>query len=136
MRRSSSLLRGLCEEACEVSRLVIFTDPSNKRPERSAAMHAVSALRCCERVAPTHGLQQPVERRGEELDAFIEQLTGNGLRGDTQPCERLHRRVGLRQAFGQARAWTTVIAERLQCAQGERVDGVTADQLLDVEHVA
>ena len=80
--------------------------------------------------------QQFVESVGEELHAIVDKLVGDFLHRDAGLVEVRMVFGGGIDVFGQAGAQLAVIAEGIEGGRRNRVDGVGADQLFDVEHVA
>ena len=82
------------------------------------------------------GFEQLVERVGKELYAFVGEAIGDFLHRDAGFGEIGH---GLSRGVDvllEARARAAVIAKRVVGGRRNGVDGVRADQLLDVQHVA
>ena len=88
------------------------------------------------RALARHRAEQLVERVGEQLHAFLDQLCRHRVDRDAGPIQRRHRLLGLVDILLEARPHLPVIAERIHRRRRNGVDRVGSDQLLDIEHVA
>ena len=81
------------------------------------------------------GGDQFVEGCGEAGDAFAFELGGHVVHVDADVGERLPHRRASSTSASTRRASGAMVGERLERGFGQRVDGVGADQLVDVERV-
>ena len=73
---------------------------------------------------------------GEQLDAVLDQLGGDRIERDAGFLEFGEHAPGVLDIFLEAVAQLAVVAEGIERRRRHGVDGVGADQLLDIEHVA
>jgi len=83
-----------------------------------------------------HRAVQLVGGVGEQFYAFGDEVGSDLVERDAGLFEAGQHRPGVVDIFGQAFAQLAMIAERIQRRRRHRVDGVLADQFLDIEHVA
>ena len=102
---------------------------AGSRAGRCGLREAASASLCGDR------REQLRERLVEQLHAVLGQLVGDLVERDAEPGERRERVVGGVDALLEARARAPVLPKGLERSRRHRVDGVRADQLLDVEQV-
>ena len=86
--------------------------------------------------APLHGREELRERLGELPDPVAEQIVGDLRKRQSRPFERGEGLGRGLHALLEARPRAPVVPERGQRLGRHGVDGVRADQLLDIEHVA
>ncbi|MFK4398648.1 hypothetical protein ABIF31_005205 [Bradyrhizobium elkanii] len=77
-----------------------------------------------------------VGRVGEQLDAVLDQLLGDRIERDAGLLQLLQHMAGVLDILLEAVADLAVVAEGIERCRRHGVDGVGADQLLDIEHVA
>ena len=85
---------------------------------------------------PVYCCEQAIERLAEERDAIFEQPVRRVAEGDTHALERDDSRTRVLDAVFKACANSAVIAEGFERRWRNRVDRVTANQLLNVANVA
>ena len=84
---------------------------------------------------PTQCREQSIEGLAEKRDAVVEQPVGDLVQRDADPAERRDRCPRVLDAVFEADPHPAVITEGLERRWRHRVDGVAADQLLNVAHV-
>ena len=82
-----------------------------------------------------HRAEQLVGRVDEELHALLDELSCDGIDVDPGLRKPRHHGLGARDVLFDGWAQGAVIAKRVHGGGRHGVDGVAADQLLDVEHV-
>src|SRR5690349_16926265 len=70
------------------------------------------------------------------MDTVIENLGGDLVNRDAKPLERLHNVPGPVKIFFETGAQFPVLSKGVHRGWRHGVDGVRADQLLDIEHIA
>ncbi|MGY4314565.1 hypothetical protein ACVWW1_003892 [Bradyrhizobium sp. JR3.5] len=79
---------------------------------------------------------QLVGRVGEQLDAVLDQLLGDRIERDAGLLQLLQHVAGVLDILLEAVADLAVVAEGIEGCRRHGVDGIGANQLLDIEHVA
>ena len=82
------------------------------------------------------GVEQSLERVGEEFHAVLQQLLRDFLHRNSGFRQIFHRFGSSGNILGQARAQLAVIAERIESGRRNRVHSVGADQFFNVKNVA
>ena len=70
------------------------------------------------------------------MDTVIENLGSDLVDRDAKPIERLHDVPGPVKVFFETRAEFPVLSKSVHRGRRHGVDGVRADQLLNIEHIA
>src|SRR5579859_6586652 len=83
-----------------------------------------------------HGGDQLVEGIVKELDGFVQKLASDVLHGDSGLFKIGHSLVSRGEIGVERTADDTVIAEGVHGGRRNRVDGLRADQLFDIENIA